>query len=65
LHKKKQADGHPDPGAAEAAVIAAGMFAMMGQAAAGPLERTAMDSPQNVMSAHSNWKAVARREALK
>jgi acetyl-CoA carboxylase biotin carboxylase subunit len=65
LHKKKQADGHPDPGAAEAAVIAAGMFAMMGQAAAGPLERTAMGSPQNVMSAHSNWKAAARREALK
>jgi acetyl-CoA carboxylase, biotin carboxylase subunit len=65
LHKKKQADGHPDPGAAEAAVIAAGMFAMMGQAAAGPLERTAMDSPQNVVSAHSNWKAAARREALK
>jgi acetyl-CoA carboxylase, biotin carboxylase subunit len=65
LKKTKQADGHPDPGAEEAAVIAAGMFAMMGQAAAGPLERAAMDSPQKVMSAHSNWKAAARRESLK
>jgi acetyl-CoA carboxylase biotin carboxylase subunit len=65
LKKTRQADGHPDPGAEEAAVIAAGMFAMMGQAAAGPLERAAMESPQNVMSVHSNWKAAARRESLK
>jgi acetyl-CoA carboxylase biotin carboxylase subunit len=65
LKQKTQADGHSDPGAAEAAVIAAGMFAMMGPAAAGPLERAAMEGPQKVMSAHSNWKAAARREGLK
>lgn len=65
LKQKTQADGHPDPGAAEAAVIAAGIFAMMGQAAAGPLERAATESPQNMVSAHSNWKAAARRESLK
>ena len=65
LKQKTSADGHPDPGATEAAVIAAGMFAMMGQSAAGPLERAAMENPQNVMSAHSNWKAAARREGLK
>ena len=46
-------------------MIAAGIFAMMGQAAAGPLERAATESPQNMVSAHSNWKAAARRESLK
>jgi acetyl-CoA carboxylase biotin carboxylase subunit len=65
LKQKTQAAGHSDPGAAEAAVIAAGMFAMMGPAAAGPLERAAMESPRNVMDSHSNWKAAARREGLK
>src|SRR3954447_24112514 len=65
LKQKREADGHSDAGAAEAAVIAAGMFAMMGPAAAGSLERTARETPENVMSAHSNWKAAARREGLK
>jgi acetyl-CoA carboxylase, biotin carboxylase subunit len=65
LKQKREADGHSDAGAAEAAVIAAGMFAMMGPAAAGSLERTARGTPENVMSAHSNWKAAARREGLK
>lgn len=65
LKQKREADGHSDAGAAEAAVIAAGMFAMMGPAAAGSLERTARETPENVMSAHSHWKAAARREGLK
>src|SRR5437764_6735048 len=65
LKQKREADGHSDAGAAEAAVIAVGMFAMMGPAAAGSLERTASETPENVMSAHSNWKAAARREGLK
>jgi acetyl-CoA carboxylase, biotin carboxylase subunit len=65
LKQNAQADGHSDAGAAEAAVIAAGMFAMMGPAAAGPLERAAMESPQKVVNSRSNWKAVARREGLK
>src|SRR5689334_20348264 len=65
LKQKREPDGHSDAGAAEAAVIAAGMFAMMAPAAAGSLERTARVTPENVMSAHSNWKAAARREGLK
>jgi acetyl-CoA carboxylase, biotin carboxylase subunit len=65
LKQNTQADGHSDAGAAEAAVIAAGMFAMMGPAAAGPLERAAMESPQKVVNSPSNWKAAARREGLK
>jgi acetyl-CoA carboxylase biotin carboxylase subunit len=65
LKQKREADGHSDAGAAEAAVIAAGMFAMMGPAAAGSLERTSRETLENVMSAHSNWKAAARREGLK
>lgn len=64
LKQKTQADGHPDPGSVEAAVIAAGMFAVMGPMAAGPLERAATESPRNATDSHSNWKAAARREGL-
>jgi acetyl-CoA carboxylase biotin carboxylase subunit len=64
LKEKRQTDQDPDPQAREVAVIAAGMFAAMGQAAAGPLERAAMESPREVMDSRSNWKAAARREGL-
>jgi acetyl-CoA carboxylase, biotin carboxylase subunit len=65
LREKRQlADGHPEPQAAEVAVIAAGIFAVMGQAAAGPLERVAAEGLQNQVNSESNWKTAARREAL-
>ena len=52
-----------DPQAEEIAVIAAGMFAMLGPAAAGAGERTG-DGAANTKSI-SNWKAAARGEALR
>lgn len=52
-----------DPQAEEVAVIAAGMFAMLGPAAAGAGERTG-DGAANTRAA-SNWKAAARGEALR
>jgi len=63
---RAQADDHPDPQAAEVAVVAAGMFAAMGQAAAGPGERASLDgSPNRDAIWRSNWKTAARREALR
>ena len=52
-----------DPQAEEIAVIAAGMFAMLGPAAAVAGERTG-DGAANTKSI-SNWKAAARGEALR
>ena len=63
--KLVQADGQPSPQATEVAVIAAGMFAALGQSAAGALERAGSESPQNGVNSHSNWKETARREALR
>lgn len=63
--KTQAADGHPDPQATEVAVIAAGMFAAMGQAAAGPAERTLSDASPDQANSRSNWKVAARREALR
>ena len=64
LKQQVQVDGQRDSGAAEVAVIAAGMFAMMGQAAAGPLERATAEGPQKAAETRSNWKVAARRESL-
>jgi acetyl-CoA carboxylase, biotin carboxylase subunit len=49
----------------EVAVVAAGMFAMLGPAAAVPGERAAGPGPESGNSkGASNWKNAARREAL-
>jgi acetyl-CoA carboxylase biotin carboxylase subunit len=57
-----QADVPKDPQAEEVAVIAAGMFALLGPAAAGVGERSdAAPDPKTI----SNWKGAARAEALK
>jgi acetyl-CoA carboxylase, biotin carboxylase subunit len=63
--KAPPADGAADHDASEVAVIAAGMFAALGQAAAGPAERTILDSSPEKGNPRSNWKVAARREALK
>jgi len=64
----KQKDHEPDlqedAQAAEVAVIAAGMFAMLGSAAAGAGERAATDGSSSKAEVVSNWKTAARREAL-
>src|SRR5215469_5119225 len=59
-----QAEPHSDPQAQEVAVIAAGMFAVLGQAAAGSAERAVPGGAGNRTSAPSSWKAAARREGL-
>jgi acetyl-CoA carboxylase, biotin carboxylase subunit len=63
--KDERAASDSDPRAAEVAVIAAGMFAILGQAAAGAGERGVIDSSAGNQSAPSNWKSAARRESLR
>ena len=54
-----------DPRAVEVAVIAAGMFAALGPAAAGPGERAAVNGHVGTTKAVSNWKESGRSEALR
>ena len=63
LLKEKQRDPDSDPQAQEVAVIAAGMFAVLGQAGAGTGERVSNGAASRT-SRPSNWKAAAHREAL-
>jgi acetyl-CoA carboxylase biotin carboxylase subunit len=62
--KNEQSDSHADAQATEVAVIAAGMFAMMGSVAAGANERAATDGSPLQAEVPSRWKSAARREAL-
>jgi acetyl-CoA carboxylase biotin carboxylase subunit len=62
--KDQSADIQADAQTTEVAVIAAGMFAALGPAAAGAGERVpngSVDKPGPV----SKWKAAAQREALR
>jgi acetyl-CoA carboxylase biotin carboxylase subunit len=66
LLKRKQTEIPTDPKAIEAAVIAAGIFSVLGVAGAGSGERPAVESSANAKAkAASNWKAASRREALR
>jgi acetyl-CoA carboxylase biotin carboxylase subunit len=66
LLKQKPPEAAVDPKAIEVAVIAAGIFAALGTAAAGAGERAVTNVPANSRShADSNWKITARREATK
>jgi acetyl-CoA carboxylase, biotin carboxylase subunit len=67
LLKEKHAVREPqiDAQAQEVAVIAAGMFAVLGQAAAGAGEHSVLTSSPDRSNSPSNWKAAARREALR
>ncbi len=66
LLKQKKAEAPADPKAIEVAVIAAGIFAALGSAAAGAGERpVATVSANSTPRAASNWKIAARKEATK
>jgi acetyl-CoA carboxylase biotin carboxylase subunit len=67
LLKEKDGQGDPpvDPHAVEVAAIAAGMFAALGQAAAGAGERAVIGASASKTNSASNWKAAAHREALR
>ena len=61
----KQKDGQlEDSQAAQVAAIAAGIFAVLGGAAAAPGERAGDTSAEKAVIA-SNWKSAGRREALR
>jgi acetyl-CoA carboxylase biotin carboxylase subunit len=64
LLKQKTVEAPADPKAIEVAVIAAGIFATLGSAAAGAGERpVATVSANSKPHAASNWKIAARKEA--
>jgi acetyl-CoA carboxylase biotin carboxylase subunit len=66
LLKQKKAEAPADPKAIEVAVIAAGIFAALGFAAAGAGERpVATVSANREPHVISNWKIAARKEATK
>jgi acetyl-CoA carboxylase biotin carboxylase subunit len=66
LLKQKRAEAPADPKAVEVAVIAGGIFAVLGAAGAGAGERPAANGGANSgPNAASNWKAASRREAMR
>ncbi len=66
LLKQKKAEAPADRKTIEVAVIAAGIFAALGSAAAGAGERpVATVSANSTPHAASNWKIAARKEATK
>jgi acetyl-CoA carboxylase, biotin carboxylase subunit len=66
LLKQKRPEAAADPKAIEVAVIAAGIFATLGSAAAGAGERpVASVSANSKPHTASNWKIAARKEATK
>jgi acetyl-CoA carboxylase biotin carboxylase subunit len=62
--RQNQPAAATDQQAQQVAVIAAGMFAALGQAAAGAGERPVLTTNANESDRPSNWKTTARREAL-
>jgi acetyl-CoA carboxylase biotin carboxylase subunit len=66
LLKQKRSESPADPEAVEVAVIAAGIFAVLGSAAAGAGERPgANDAASSNPRAASNWKIAAHKEAIR
>src|SRR5579864_5985670 len=65
LLKQKQAETPSDPNAIEVAVIAAGIFAVLGSAAAGAGERSNNGNANSRPNAASNWKIAAHKEATR
>jgi acetyl-CoA carboxylase biotin carboxylase subunit len=65
LLKQKRAEAPADPKAIEVAVIAAGIFATLGAAAAGAGELAANGSANSGPSPASNWKIAAHKEATR
>jgi len=64
LKQKDENAPQVDPQANDVAVIAAGMFAVLGAAAAGSGERAGLNGNAANPDAASNWSAAARRESL-
>jgi acetyl-CoA carboxylase biotin carboxylase subunit len=62
--KEEMRDSQPDPQTTEVAVIAAGMFSVLGSAAASSGERVVNGSSSPPL-AGSKWKSAAQREALR
>jgi len=65
LLQRKPEEAPTDPNAIEVAVIAAGIFAVLGPAAAGADERIAANNSANSSSSVSNWKRAAHKEATR
>jgi acetyl-CoA carboxylase biotin carboxylase subunit len=66
LLKQKRSESPADPKAVEVGVIAAGIFAVLGSAAAGAGERPgANDAASSNPRAASNWKIAAHKEAMR
>jgi acetyl-CoA carboxylase, biotin carboxylase subunit len=65
LLKEEQPVSTDDARATEVAVIAAGLFAVLGQAAAGAGERAVIQDSPSKANPGSNWKAAAIREGLR
>jgi acetyl-CoA carboxylase biotin carboxylase subunit len=64
-HQNVSAEVQTDSHAAEVAAIAAGMFALLGQAAAGAGERAVIADSPGKRPEPSNWKNAAYREGLR
>ena len=64
LKQKEEIAPQIDPQAADVAVIAAGMFTVLGAAAAGSDERGSLNGNAGKPGAASKWGAAARRESL-
>jgi len=60
-----ETDAQVDARTTEAAVIAAGLFTALGAAGAAPSDTGAAHESQPKAATESNWKNVARREALR
>jgi acetyl-CoA carboxylase biotin carboxylase subunit len=63
--KHDRPEAQIDPQAREVAVIAAGIFAALGQAAAGAGERAVPTATPEKLNKPSNWKIAAQKEALR
>jgi acetyl-CoA carboxylase, biotin carboxylase subunit len=63
--EKAGQDTKPEAGTIEVAVIAAGMFAALGPAGAGPGERVEVDSANSNAKPASKWKAAAYEDAVR
>jgi len=65
LKQKDETAPQIDPQAEEVAVIAAGMFAVLGAAGAGSGERAGLNGSVHNPTAASNWSSASRRESLR
>jgi acetyl-CoA carboxylase biotin carboxylase subunit len=65
LLKQKRAETAKDAKAIEVAIIAAGVFALLGSGAAGSSELSGANDSANSKPSASNWKIAAHKEAMR